>query len=172
MIPFSKDALARQLSAMSPAGATRFGVLCLGRMLPAYRRFAQDVGWGDPDLLQSVVSGVATDEIGPGLPALTQLRERVRQVIPDSDAFNSEYTGAAQEAALGVECLLDYLLEGNPADVAQIAAFAIDSLDRAIQEADRLDPNDPGLEAKIQSHPLMQRELAMQAEDLRNAQRS
>ena len=170
MRSFSKQELTRRLRLLAPGAAVLFGQLCLRRRLPAYDLFANEAAWGDPELLWSIVSESPQHLLSRSRGHTEAMREEVRRAVPDSDQFAVLAVGDAQEAALGVECLLDYALDGDSADIAQIAAFAVDTLDRSIQERERLDPASRALEQTIDRHPLMQRELASQARDLEIAE--
>lgn len=87
-------------------------------------------------------------------------------VGPDSDDFESLYTSFAQDACFAVCSLLDYLLKRDAARIVQAVRYATDSVDHFVQEIENMAPNDPELEQKIVTHPLMQRELAQQEKEL------
>ena len=87
--------------------------------------------------------------------------------VPNSDDFVSLYVTSAQDACFAVCGLLDYLLESDVGKVVQVATYATDSVDLYVQEIENMAPNDPQLEQKILLHPLMQRELTQQEDDLK-----
>ena len=83
--------------------------------------------------------------------------ERCESVAPDSEDFDSVYTNLDQDAAFAICCILGYLTDEAIEKIVQAAVYAID---------DKFDSADPDLESKILNHPLMQRELKRQHDDI------
>lgn len=145
-----------------------FGAACCERLLPNYEAFSQDACWGDATPLRHALDRIwahlggavlAADEAGTAL-------EACEAAVPDSEEHTSLYVTAAQDACFAVCALYDFVQDPQADHIADVARFAIDSVDLYVQEIERMHPDDPRLEHKITNHWLMQRELAQQESDL------
>lgn len=145
-----------------------FGAACCERLLPNYKAFQEDTGWGSISPIQDALNLVWSFVSGqqPSFGDVKYVLDECESVGPDSDDFESLRTGFAQDACFAVCSLLDYLLNSNPERIVQAATYATDSVDLFVQELEKMAPNDPELEQKILAHPLMQRELAQQEKEL------
>ena len=170
MLPvFSANSLREKLIKLDANQQLAFGAICCERLLPNYKAFQQDVGWGDflpvrkaLDFLWTVLKGGSTTP-----EEIKSITAYCEAVVPDSEDFESPYVSLAQDGCFAVCSLLDYLLENDVDRVVQAATYATDSVDFYVQEIESMAPNDPELEQKILSHNLMQRELAQQEENLK-----
>lgn len=165
---FDGGRLMKRLEKLDSRRQLAFGAACCERLLPNYNAFQEDTGWGSirpiQDALNLVWSSVGGQQ--PGFGEVKHVLNECESVGPDSDDFESLYTGFAQDTCFAVCSLLDYLLNSNPERVVQAATYATDSVDLFVQELENMVPNDPELEQKILAHPLMQRELAQQEKEL------
>jgi uncharacterized protein len=165
---YDENLLIEELSFLSKSQCLAFGVLCCERVIPNYRSFTSDSGWGDLvpltdaiEIIWSSVSGQAIDrEISD------EIISRCESAAPNSDEFSSIFVTAAQDACFAVCALLDYLKTENVERVAKAATYATDSIDLFVQEKEKISPLDPDLEEKIRRHDLMQKELFMQRQSL------
>src|SRR5262249_7804547 len=150
-----------------------FGASCCERMLPNYEAFVRDVGWGKMTPLREALD--TTWEACEGRQAprakLGDMLSMCEACAPDSEAFSSLYTSSAQDAVFAVCALLDFLLDGDVANVVRVPRLSTDSVDLIVQEREAMNPRDPLLERRILEHPLMQQELTRQTRDLADARR-
>ncbi|WP_423682130.1 DUF416 family protein [Undibacterium sp. WLHG33] len=165
---FNSDVLREQLNELAAQWQLAFGASCCERLLPNYLAFNIDAKWGNfapireaLDLVWSSLEGHAYDR-----DTVQKLITICENVAPDSEDFTSLYVSFAQDACFSVCGLLDFLLKNDVKEIVQAATYAMSSVDLFVQELENMRPNDPDLELKILSHPLMQRELEKQRVDL------
>lgn len=145
-----------------------FGALCCERLLPNYKAFQLETGWGNyctiRNALDFVWETLNSDTINP--TEVKSVLESCEALTPDSDSFTSIYVTSAQDACFAVCSLLDFISADNVDRIVDVATLAIESVDLFVQETKCMDPYDPDLEQKILCHRLMQRELAQQDREL------
>lgn len=165
---FNANELSVRLNKMSGNRQLTFGVLCCERLVPNYMAFQAGAGWGDQaglrkslDLTWSWLLGEKIEEV-----EIKNSIARCEKLAPSSDDFDLLLVTAAQDACFAICCALDWLLKEDVGKVVQAANYAIDSIDLYVQEIESMWPEDPGLESKILLHPLMQKELRKQHDQL------
>lgn len=162
--------LEQQLTVLSPKQQLTFGAICCERHFPEYLRFSIDQHWGDPNALRLAIDLVwkeVSDDKPTNLEELKALLERCIEATPDSDDFPRAVSDYAQDAAIMVCHLINFLEERNPSSVVQIASRARDLIDAKVQFERKFDPADPELEVKIANDQAMVSEIATQKSDLR-----
>ena len=97
---------------------------------------------------------------------LSELRRQCDAAAPDTEDFDSLIVSPALDASSAALSLLEYLNTSDLSRVGEVAALCCDSVDMYVQEIDGLNPGSKTLEADILKHPLMQRELKRQRDDL------
>ncbi|MBX3712653.1 MAG: DUF416 family protein [Lysobacter sp.] len=145
-----------------------FGVLLCERLLPNYLVFQQESGWGSFMHVRTALDCAIAFLCGqkPSAQDIKEASAECESWSPSSDDFSSVRVTSAQDACFAVCSLLDFLLEDDASKVVQVATYATDSVDLYVQEIEEMNPADPLLEQKILMHPLMQRELRQQEDDL------
>jgi uncharacterized protein len=172
METFNEERLRQSLARLDPWKRVAFMALCCERMVPNYDRFTADSGFGDSRVLRRGVDAAWTWLESGRLPDdLGTLRAQAEQQAPNMEDFSSPFTSAALDAANAVASLLDAVGEPEGADPVEVAGLARDTVDLYVQEIEKLDPNDRGLEDAIRRHRLMQAELRHQRDDLANLER-
>ncbi|WP_438015509.1 DUF416 family protein [Sorangium sp. So ce315] len=170
MMPtFDERALIRRLRPLPWSCSLAFGAACASRLVPNYRRFVEEAGWGDvrPIICAlDLVWGVASTQTPLAEAECWALAGQCEAQAPDSESFQALFSSSAQDAVFAVCTLLDYCAERKPEQVALAARYATDSIDLYVQEIERMAPQDPTLEAKILAHPLMQQEMERQCRDI------
>lgn len=169
MSAFNGAALKKRLRRLDSKRQLAFGAVCCERMLPNYLAFQQDAGWGDLTPVRKALDCVWASLYGQPLNSqeIRKVTASCEAAAPNSEDFVSLYVTSVQDACFAVCGLLEYLLESDVGKVVQAATYATDSVDLYVQEIENMVPNDPQLEQKILTHPLMQRELAQQEKDLK-----
>ena len=142
-----------------------FMACCCERMLPNYRVFSDETGWGVHDVLESALDACwnyIEADVMP--PAVIEVLQQCEAQAPNMEDFPSEYTSPALDAAVAIATLVEGTLkiENQSADVEQVATLARDTIDMYLQFQEDLDPNDPDLDRKILSNNLMRREVDAQ----------
>ncbi|MBX7244153.1 MAG: YjaG family protein [Candidatus Sumerlaeaceae bacterium] len=159
------------LTRMQPHQQLAFGAACCERMLPNYKTFMNEVGWGNVEPLRQAVDVAweACEDERPSEAELRNLLSQCEQCTPDSEDYSSLYTASAQDAVFSVCALLDFLLDGDVDHIVTVARYSTDTVDLVVQEREGMDPQDARLEQRILQHAFMQQELARQKRDLREA---
>lgn len=164
---FEKDQMRQSLSQLESWKQIAFMALCCERMVPNYEQFAAETSFGDPLVLRLGLGAAWSWLVTRQVPDhLNTVRMAVEQQTPDTTNFASPFTSAALDAVNAVACLLDALVNPEIADPVEVAVLSYDTVDIYVQEIEDLDPREDGFEDRILSHPLMQKELRRQREDL------
>ncbi len=145
-----------------------FAAACCERLLPHYIAFTRETSWGDAQKLANILDMIwkHIEEKEIAKKELQKLSSDCEKIIPDADAFTGVLKDYAQDASIAVCLVLDYLLTNNIDSLVYVAEHAVDTVDLYVQESENMDSNDPKLEDRISRHPLMQKELAKQGDDL------
>jgi uncharacterized protein YjaG (DUF416 family) len=152
-----------RVPALTTAGKRAFAYAICVRLQPHYQAFSQVTSWGDPVVLQTALGLLhRTVFLPPVVADLRHVYRQVERVTPDSEDFGSLLGSLALDTCCAVLSAFDFVLEGNDQSVLDVATFARNTVDMYVQEIEELDPSDPELEARIDSHPHMVREVKWQ----------
>ncbi len=165
MLPrFDEERLHSELRRLGYQKQLAFGVLCSERLLPNYEAFNAETGHGDISVLRNAVELLWDNVLHAGMEiALLQSTNAACEAqAPSSNAFESLFITAAQDACFSLCALMDFVESADLDRVVVAARYAIESIDLYVQEIERMNPGDSQLEEKILSHPLMQDELLRQ----------
>ncbi len=167
--------LKKRLVPLTAQQQIAFGALCCQRHLPEFIAFRAEQGWGDLDpfsraldlaWLQVSVDRVEREDV-------ENLLKQCEAETPDADDFpNVESIGCAQDAAIMVCHLVEFLGTGDPSSVLDIASRARDLIDAKVQILREFNAFDPMIEHQIASDPLMVSEICKQKGDLESVERS
>jgi uncharacterized protein len=164
---FDEERLRRSLRQLAPWQRIVFMVQVGERMIPNYRHFSAETGFGNVSALRGAFDAAWIWIESKRLPDnIAELREACEQQAPDTERFRSPYTSAALDAANVAAIVLEGLERPDEARPVDVASLARDTVDLFVQERMNLDPNAPGFEEALLRHSLMQRELRRQREDL------
>lgn len=164
---FDETALLLKLDGMSAWKRVAFMASCCERMLPNYAIFHAQTNYGNYIFLRAALDAiwewVESEKTTENMLAIAIQSE---QQAPDTSEFSSPYTSAALDAATAIATTAEAVSDASASKVIEVAALARDTVDIFVQEADDLDPNDPGLDEKIRRSDLMQAELRAQNKSL------
>jgi uncharacterized protein len=165
---FNEAALLQRLQTLTPWGQLAFLLSITERLIPNYIAFQAHHHWGELEVLLHALELGWRHLAGQVAPRgeLEAWLERCDQVTPHTADFQDGYISPGLDAACCCEYVLRFLLEGKPSHVADAASLARDTVDMHVQDLEDFSSRDPQLEEKILQHPLMQRELQRQREDL------
>lgn len=166
--PFDPDIVRDRISHLPKEAHLAFLLSLAERLLLNYVAFSREERWGDAQALRAAVDlgwtalkGADMDEA-----TITRALTSCEAVTPDTENFKSQFASAALDAAVTAALVLEFIKHSDSEKVIEAASLAHDTVDMFVQEREDWDPQDPDLERKILSHPLMQRELRRQREDL------
>lgn len=168
MLSFDRHSLTQKLATLGLRHKVAFAGACCERMLPSYKAFANEAGWGDFTRLRSAVDRVweLVDGVALEFEELTELISSCRLVVPDLDEITVPLATWGQDAASTVIHTLFCARDVSDEQAALAATMCHQAVDAFVQIHENLDPNDPLLEQRINEHPLMKRELNAQADVL------
>ncbi|XYI00191.1 DUF416 family protein [Sorangium sp. So ce1128] len=165
---FNTGLLRARAERLSHRGRLAFVLSCAERLAPNYVAFSRHHKWGDIGALSEALDmgwrylrGETVDAA-----ALCEGLARCEAAEPDTEDFDSEFVSAGLDAANCCELVLQLVKKDEVEPAVEAASLARDTVDMHIQELESLRPQDPDLETRILEHPLMQRELRRQREDL------
>ncbi len=161
------DTLGNALEPLSPACQLAYGLACCERHFQQHVAFHQEEQWGNPAVLrQAIDTGweLATGE--QIVPVAQELLAECMSSIPHSDQFSTPSADYAQNAAIMVAHVVEFMIRNDVKYIVMTATLARDLVDARVQITENLDPSDSRLEWKIADHPLMQAELRCQIETL------
>lgn len=168
LLTFDPDALKRSVATLPAGAALALGLSAAERLLPNYVAFQNQERWGDVSVLRRCLDcgwrALAGEHVPEG--EADTLRRRIQAEAPDTEDFETILVSSALDAACAAELVLDLLKPAETEGAFAILSLCRDTVDMYVQEQLALDPADPQLEEKIRLHPLMQRELRRQADDL------
>jgi uncharacterized protein len=166
--PFDVDVLRDRVQRLGSEGRLAFVLSCAERLSPNYSAFSVHHKWGDTSVLRS--------SIDFGWRALQKHRvpndiiheyiSRCEAVTPDTEDFDSEYVSAALDAVICGTYVLQLLLDDDSELVVNAASLAHDTVDMYLRGIVPSTGNTSNIEDEVLLHPLMQRELCRQREDV------
>lgn len=143
-----------------------FAYLTCERLYPNYVYFSQNYGFGNPNVIREAIDFVYDHLFAKNLDAskISALLEKVEKNTPDTGDFTTIFVSSALDTCTAVLDTLNFLVDKNFEKIVYISNYATDSVDMYIQEVDALDFNtDKEFQKKIDYHPLMQQEVAIQS---------
>ncbi len=166
---FDPNAISVVLVALSKGHRIAFCGAVAERLIPNYEAFSREEGWGNIRVLRKGLNTVWDCAVGasPSQADVVALLQECDSVTPEPGEFDSDLASAALDAANAVSAALSCCVDGDPAHCADVATYARDTVDMYVQIRGDVDSNDPDLEAKIRTHPLMIHEMERQRSDLR-----
>lgn len=157
---FDADELELWAQSVQPWQCVTFMLLCAERMLPQYRLFMRETGWGDDKALRTSLDAAWNWASTNEAPAdLTHLVDTCVQSTPDTEDFGSEFTSAALDAAASITTALDAIREFKTSYAVDVAMLGRDSVDLWLRDRYDTDPSDQRAMDAVVEDPLMQREL-------------
>jgi uncharacterized protein YjaG (DUF416 family) len=164
---YDERRLVASLSRLGRLGQAVFAATCAERLIPAYERFHQSAGQGDPATLRLLLDAVwAHVQRGEELLTAEGYQGRLDAVTPgESDDWSVEF-GLAENAAAAVGYAVDAAIEGDPRNAAWAARHAYEAADLWVRTRDDVDFNVQGAEERVLADPLIQAELRRQQRDL------
>ena len=158
---FSCSALKEGLGALSVPRQLGFMLLLCERAMPALRKFSVDTGFDISLSLECLDIGWNSLGNLSGHTSYNLLAERVFESAPDTEDFRHELVSAALDATLCIGSLMSFISDRNLDSVIESATWMRDTVHLYVAT---IEPTI--LFENIINHPLMQRELSCQADDL------
>lgn len=143
-----------------------FAYLTCERLYPNYVYFSDNYRFGSPDVLRDAIDYLYINLFNskPDKTKIYSLITNLDKNTPEPGNFETELASAALDACGVVYESLNFLLDKQPSRLDSISIMATDTVDMYIQDKDELDFNaDKYFQKKIETHPLMKKEIAIQS---------
>ena len=141
-----------------------FALLIFERMLPSLIAFSADTGFDDSCYLQAKDAAWAALQNGPVDRSLNQA---CLQSAPDTEKFSHDLTSYALNAALAMSDIVEFTLDGRSDHITYVSTLARDSIHLYLSSLEPSLISSAEEDRRIAQHPLMQRELRQEEEDIK-----
>lgn len=142
-----------------------FGGLICEKLFSNYSFFSQNTSWGNSIVLQNAISIIYQNVYRNDLFTSNEIQTIINEVeliTPDTEDFESILVSFALDSCTSVLNTLNFIIDGDIDNIADVAIYARDTVDMYIQEKEDLSINDKMLEIKIEQNFFMQREKQRQ----------
>lgn len=167
-LSYDKQALLDALAALPPVARLACATAAATRLMPACERYAGAQATGKQgrardivaELWQSILSGDPGDQPWPAV------HDEVMAMIPGKEVEGGLLTQTAEDALASLAYAIRCLLVDEPSQAEWAVAREYDATDQAVIKLTGVVPNTPKKEARQLAHPLIQRALGRQRDDL------
>jgi uncharacterized protein YjaG (DUF416 family) len=142
-----------------------FAYLTCERLYLNYVYFSQNYDFGNPKILREAIDCIYDNlfEQNPDENKIQSIIQKVEENTPDADDYSVIFVSSALDACTSILDSLDFLIDRDFSKIQSISTYGTDTIDMYIQEVENLDFNtDKDFQNKINNHPLMKREVAIQ----------
>jgi hypothetical protein len=168
MFSYDKQDLLRSLVGLPPAARAACAAAAATRLMPACERFAIVQATGRQgrareivaELWQSILSGDVKQQPWPAI------LDEVIAMIPGEKAGGGLLASMAEDGFASLAYAIRCLLVDDPGQAELAVGREYDATDQAAVSLTGVVPNTPKKEARLLAHPLIQRALARQHDDL------
>jgi hypothetical protein len=162
-----EEDLLASLTALSREKKIVFALLIFERLLPHMVAFCKDTGVDCSSCLKAQDAAWSDLEANSRRRALYRsLNEACLKNAPDTEDFTHELTSDALNAFLAVSEIMEFALDGSSDHIAYVSTLARDSVYLYLAGLEPALVTTQERVNWISSHPLMQRELRRQNEDI------
>lgn len=162
-----EEDLLASLKTLSRGKKIAFALLIFERLLPGMDAFCKDTGVDCSPCLKAQDAAWSALETNSNRRALYRsLNEACLKNTPDTEDFTHELTSDALNAFLAISQIMEFALDGSSDHIAYVSTLAKDSVYLYLSHLEPSVVSSPEWDQSIASHPLMQRELRRQEEDI------
>jgi hypothetical protein len=161
---YSRQAVTLKLETLSPALQSLFAAAAAQRLIPAYERFHQKTGKGDPLVLKRALEHLWSSIFGASEDLEGDLRE-LEGLRPAESDWSVE-TGLAENAVSSAEYAIESHLNRDFQYAAWAAEQVYEAVDLWVRNRDNVDFNIPGSEQQVLRDPVVQAQLSFLIRDL------
>ncbi|CAH0276536.1 hypothetical protein SRABI118_03646 [Massilia sp. Bi118] len=168
LFSYDKPRLLQALAAMSPPARLACATAAATRLMPVCERFAAVQATGKQDRAREIVAElwqcILADDAGQ--QPWTAVLDEVMAMIPGKEVEGGLLTMMAEDALASLAYAVRCLLVDTPQEAEWAVGREYDATDQAAIKLMGVVPNTPKKEARLLAHPLIQRTLGRQHEDL------
>jgi uncharacterized protein YjaG (DUF416 family) len=162
---FAKLQLGREIEQLTKGKQLFFSLLLCERMAPALNKFATETGFDNSIYRTCLETAWLYLDQNRSSSNYGEMAERCFDKAPDTEVFTHPLTSAALNAALSIAATIALLADDDVNHVMEAASLARDTAALYAQAIETTQPHSLDF-GEIMKHPLVQRELRQQAEDL------
>jgi hypothetical protein len=168
MFSYDKQDLLGQLAALPQPARLACATAAATRLMPACERFASVQAKGREGRARNIVAElwqcILTDD--PAQQPWPEVLDEVMGMIPGKEAEGGLLTQMAEDALASLAYAIRCLLVDDPGQAEAAVGREYDAADQAAVTLTGVVPNTPKKEARLLAHPLIQRTLGRQQQDL------
>jgi hypothetical protein len=168
MFSYDKQDLLGQLAALPQPARLACATAAATRLMPACERFASVQTKGREGRARNIVAElwqcILTDD--PAQQPWPEVLDEVMGMIPGKEAEGGLLTQMAEDALASLAYAIRCLLVDDPGQAEAAVGREYDAADQAAVTLTGVVPNTPKKEARLLAHPLIQRTLGRQQQDL------
>ncbi len=168
MYSYDKQGLLAALAAFPPAARLAYAAAAATRLMPACERFAAALAPSTQGRAREIVAElwqcILADD--PGAQPWPDILDEVIGMIPGKEVQGGQLTLMAEEGLAALAYAIRCLLVDDPRQAEAAAGREYDAVDQAAIALTGIRPTTPKKEARLLAHPLIQRALGRQHQDL------
>lgn len=168
MFSYDKQGLLAELAALPPAARLAYATAAATRLMPACERFASILAPHTQGRAREIAAElwqcILADD--PGQQPWPDVLREVMVMIPGEEVEGGLLTQMAEDALASLAYAIRCLLVDEPSQAESAVGREYDATDQAAIRLTGVVPNSPKKEARLLAHPLIQRALARQHQDL------
>ena len=142
-----------------------FAYLACERLYPNYCYFSKNYEFGNPKVLRKAIDYISDNifNYSPDTNTINLFIQQLDANIPEPADYDTILASSALDSCTSIIEALNYLLDKQTSRLNNISTMATDTADMYIQQKEDLDyNNDKDFQKKIDSHPIMQKEVLIQ----------
>jgi hypothetical protein len=159
------DELPERLQELDSPHIRLYIASCCERTQANYAAFARETGWGDPILMREAGDILWRLDESFSDSYLSAFLNRLKNVIPDTEDFSSDFTSAALDSAVSMLEGIEFLIDANPKHATTICGLVRDTIQMAAGPSHD-GPAETGFESIFHAVDLEVEELKRQQADL------
>ena len=144
-----------------------FGLMIIDRMVPSLMAFSRETGFDTSSFFVAREAAWRVLEGGDKNLLSQSIGDACLQSAPDTEDFSHPLTSNALNAVVAASDVVDFILQGSPDRIANIATLATDSIYLYLSTLEDGVESLPTNGERFRSHSLMEQELRQEGEDLK-----
>ena len=141
-----------------------FAYLTCERLYPNYVYFSTNFNFGNPAILRQAIDFLHLNifKKNPDKNIVNTLIKEVEKNTPNTEDFSTSFVSSALDTCTCILDSLDFLIDKDFSKIISISTYAKDTVDMYIREIENIKAVDKNFVQKVNNHPLMSREIAIQ----------
>jgi uncharacterized protein YjaG (DUF416 family) len=166
IVRFDKAGIKSRLTRLIAERQVIFAVSCATRLFPGYLRFSEETGFGDPTRLQKALDSAWKWAQSGQVSDFQRIVVEIEPLLLDENTPFSPFNAAAEDAASAIMYVLEAILRRRSDAPCYAASVAFEAAGQEALRLIRAGNSEPGSDAELLNHPLVQTELNRQLRDL------